>query len=87
MRTTHPATDGRFWEGGAMGRMKWNRDEQTGEQRSGCGRFIVRRFCVNPKWWGYFGLTDTATGQEYPCRTEASAKTAARNLSRQVAAQ
>lgn len=58
--------------------MKWNRDGYGWV--SACGRFIVRTVCMNPKWSGYYGLTDTTTGREYPCRTEASAKTAARNL-------
>lgn len=59
-------------------RMKWNLVGH--EFRSSCGQFIIRRFCMNPKWSGYWGLTDTTTGKEYPCRTESSAKTAARNL-------
>jgi hypothetical protein len=63
-------------------RIKWIRDGI--EQRSSCGRFIIRRFCMNPKWWGYHGLTDTKTGAEFPYRTEASAKTGARNLAKAV---
>jgi hypothetical protein len=63
-----------------MKRMKWFRDSMSSDQRSECGRFIVRRFCTNPKWSGYWGLTDTKTGQEYPCRTESSAKSGARNI-------
>lgn len=59
-------------------RLRWVREGP--EQRTADGRFILRGFCMNPKWGGYVGLTDTATGVEYPCRTEASAKAAARNL-------
>jgi hypothetical protein len=61
-----------------MDRMKWTRDGF--EIRSACGRFVIRRHCQNPKWWNYWSLTDTRSGTEYPCRTEVSAKTAARNL-------
>jgi hypothetical protein len=60
-----------------MARLKWER-EPDGSQR--CGPFVLRRFCSFV--WGYWGLTDTRTGREYPCRTEGSAKTAARNLMR-----
>jgi hypothetical protein len=66
-----------------MERLKWVRDGYT--QRTHDGRFEVRSFCMNPKWWGYWGLTDTVTGAEYPCRTEGSAKTAARNLRNKLA--
>ena len=66
-----------------MTRINWHRDAGTGEQRSACGRFTLRPVCLAQKWWGYWGLTDAATGREYPCRTEASAKAAARNLLRE----
>ena len=42
-------------------RMKWNLVGH--EFRSACGRFIIRRFCMNLKWSGYWGLTDTTTGK------------------------
>lgn len=64
-----------------MARTKWTRDARNC-QRSADGRFIIRPVCLNPKWFGYVGLTDTATGEEFPCRTEASAKAAALNILR-----
>jgi hypothetical protein len=64
-------------------RLKWI--HEACEQRSACGRFIIRRFCMNPKWSGYWGLTYTETGEECPCRTEASAKTRARNIANAMA--
>jgi hypothetical protein len=68
-----------------MQRLKWIRDEQAGHQTTADGRFLIRTVCMNPKWQGYWGLTDTTTGEEFPCRTEASAKVAARNLQKQPA--
>ena len=70
--------------GDVVTRMKWTLDEQ-GRYVSDCGRFVVSLVCRNPKWSGYWGLTDTKTGTEYPCRTEASAKTGARNLRNKAA--
>lgn len=65
-----------------MQRMKWIRDDRLLLQRSACGRFEVG----GSIWTGggsvYVRLFDILTGKEYPCRTEASAKAAARNLSR-----
>jgi hypothetical protein len=63
-------------------RLKWlpcTRGE-FGMFRSSCGRFTVASVCMNPAWQGYWGLTDAQTGREYPCRSEESAKTMARNL-------
>jgi len=68
-----------------MARMKWKRNSKNNDQHSECGRFIIRAFCVNPKWWGYWGLTVVQTGQEFPCRTEKSAKVAAKNISATMA--
>lgn len=68
-----------------MARMKWVRSTTDFSQTSECGRFILRTVCLNPFRSGYWGLTDKQTGREYPCRTEASAKTAARNLRNQTA--
>lgn len=36
---------------------------------------------MNPKFFnkGYWGLVDNKTDEEFPCRTEYSAKTGARN--------
>lgn len=62
-----------------MKRIKWTFDIQAFGQVSDCGRFIVRGVCRNPKWHGYWSLIDTRTDTEFPCRTEASAKTAARH--------
>lgn len=59
-------------------RIKWTTDA-NGLQHSACGRFIISRTCLNPSWWGYWSLRDGV--REYPCRTEASAKAAARRLS------
>lgn len=62
-----------------INRIKWIRNERQ-EQITEDGRFVIRSICMNPKWWGYWGVTDTTTGQEFPCRTEASAKTAVREI-------
>ena len=62
-------------------RMLWTWRE-NGDQVSECGRFVIRRTCSNPKWWGYWSLYDTTTETEFPCRSEDSAKTAARNILR-----
>lgn len=67
-----------------MARMKWTADLQRFGWVSDCGRFVIRSVCINPKWHGYWSLFDTATQTERPCRTEASAKTAARNLKGQA---
>jgi hypothetical protein len=63
-----------------MERMKWQQDGVG--IKSADGRFEVHSTCRNPKWFGYVGLTDTATGEEFPCRTIDSAKAAARNILR-----
>lgn len=60
-------------------RMKWIR-QADGSQVSADGRFRIRLTCQNPNWWGYQSLTDLTTGEEFPCRTEQSAKTGARNI-------
>lgn len=65
-----------------MQRMKWTRETENSDQRSECGRFIVRGFCINAEWSGYWCLYDTKTQTEHPCRTEQSAKSAARNILR-----
>lgn len=66
----------------AATRMKWLYDTPEGYAKSSCGRFIIRSFCMDTKHSGYWGLTDTKRGTEYPCRTLDSAQTAARNLLR-----
>lgn len=61
-----------------LNRMRWGWSADGLECRSACGRFIIRRTCQNVAWSGYWSLN--YQGKEYPCRTESSAKTAARNL-------
>lgn len=63
-----------------MQRIRWTYSSEYCGQVAEAGRFIVRTGCRNPKWWGYWSLTDATTGEEFPCRTEASAKAAARNI-------
>lgn len=64
-----------------MGRMKWTRDATLPFiERSVCGRFEVGGSIWTRGGGCYVRLFDAATGKEYPCRTLASAKTAARNL-------
>lgn len=64
-----------------MSRIKWVRDAQLPFiQRTACGRFEVGGTIWTSGGGAYVRLLDTATGREYPCRTEASAKTSARNL-------
>ena len=63
-------------------RMKWTRDPaRPWLMVSDCGRFEIGG-TVRPTPYSsdYLCLRDTLTGKEYPCRTDASAKAAARNL-------
>ncbi len=66
-----------------MSRMKWIRDTTAPwVEKSSCGRFCVG----GPIFIGhstYVRLYDARTDKEYPCRTVASAKAAARNMARQ----
>lgn len=63
------------------GRMKWTRHpELSFIFVSGCGRFEVGGSIWTKGGGVYVRLLDTKTGREFPCRTEASAKTAARNI-------
>jgi len=62
-------------------RMKWNpHPELSFAVVSGCGRFEVGGVIWTKGGGRYVRLFDTKAGKEYPCRTEASAKTAARNI-------
>jgi hypothetical protein len=63
-----------------MNRMKWQRCGSNFQTTD--GRFVIHPACNSPHLVGYLGLTDTLTGREFPCRTEASAKAAARNILR-----
>ncbi len=71
-----------------VSRMRWVRDaELPCVQRSACGRFVVGL----PTWGRgdgacYVGLLDKLTGREHLCRTEGSAKAAARGLLNQLPA-
>jgi hypothetical protein len=60
-------------------RMRWIPD---GYNRlvSGCGRFEVGGVIYTPAGTGYVRLYDRTSDKEYPCRTLASAKAAAKNL-------
>lgn len=66
-----------------MQRMKW---VEKGYERydSADGRFDIGRLFCNEATrhfnGNYLCLRDNATGKEYPCRTVASAKAAARNI-------
>ena len=63
-------------------RMKWTRDPaRPWLQVSACGRFEVGgNIWTQNGTCCYVRLFDTLAGKEYPCRTETSAKTAARNI-------
>lgn len=61
-----------------MARLKWVRDGY--HQKTGDGRFVIGGVIWTAVGSRYVRLFDTRTGREYPCRTEASAKAAARNL-------